>query len=74
MFTIGRAVLLVFAEHGQMTVRMAERLPEFDCYGYPTIRKCISELHQVGLLTNVGTDTSRRSPATIYALVEERPT
>ena len=56
-------VLEAFHRYGEMTARRAERLPEFEAYGFSTIRKRVSELHRAGRLLAVGTE--RR--ATIYA-------
>jgi hypothetical protein len=57
-----------------MTAREAEQLPEFESYGFSTIRKRISELATAGLLESCGVDNAGRAPCTIYRLKEERPT
>ena len=62
-------VLKAFHNHGAMTARKAERLPEFEEYGFSTIRKRISELHRGGRLVEVGVDRSGNAPATIYRIV-----
>ncbi len=60
-------VLEVFENRGAMSAREAEKLSEFSDYGFSTIRKRISELHQEGLLVSAGTEkTSGRTPATVY--------
>lgn len=63
-------VLEVFRGRGPMTARVAETLPEFEGYGFSTIRKRISELHRGGFLVAVGVDRSGRAPATIYGVRE----
>jgi hypothetical protein len=67
-------VLQGFRAHGPMTALAAERLPEFESYGFSTIRVRISELAKMGLLVEVGKDRSRRSPSTIYALAGQEVT
>jgi hypothetical protein len=47
-------VFAAFIEHGPMTAKTAERLPEFAQCGFSTVRKRISELHQRGLLRDTG--------------------
>lgn len=49
-----RRVLTAFVEHGAMTAKAAERLPEFKGLGFSTVRKRVSELHQAGLLRSTG--------------------
>lgn len=71
---IQRLVLEVFGRHGAMTARSAERRSEFYDYGFSTIRKRISELAQAGLLVEVGVDTTRRAPCTIYAVTSTAST
>lgn len=69
--SLGKIQLLVigaFAQHGPMTARTAELLPEFSSYGYSTIRKRVSELSKSGLLGKSGIDKSGRTPRTIYEL------
>lgn len=63
-------VLEVYRAHGPMSARVAERLREFDAYGFSTIRKRISELAAEGLLEVSGTDTDGRAPCAIYRVVE----
>lgn len=63
-----RAVLLAYAEHGPMSGRDAERLPEFSDLSPSTIRKRISEMQQGGYLAECGVDRSRRAPCTIYSM------
>lgn len=65
------AVMAAFVQHGAMTGRDAERLPEFDDYAPSTVRKRISELAAYGLLIPCGTDTTRRAPLTIYRAAEK---
>jgi len=65
---IQQHVLDVYAARGPMSARTAERLPDFEMYGFSTIRKRISELAQSGLLVPVGIDNSGKSPCTIYAV------
>ncbi|MCP4661019.1 MAG: hypothetical protein GY856_36925 [bacterium] len=64
--SIQRLVLEVYREHGAMTARTAERLPEFESYGFSTIRKRISELAQAGYLREAGIDRTGKAPCTIY--------
>ena len=64
-------VLEVFEARGQMTARTAERLPEFEAYGFSTIRKRISELAAEGYLEAVGVDRTGKAPATIYQITED---
>ncbi len=63
---IQRLVLQVFRARGPMTARTAERLEEFEAYGFSTIRKRISELAAEGYLVSTGIDRTGRAPATIY--------
>lgn len=62
---IQQAVVDAIIKHGPMSGRQAEKLPEFECYGFATIRKRISELAQKGVLVNVGLDRDG-TPATVY--------
>ena len=57
---IQRLVLDAYRRHGPMTARKAERLPEFEEYGFSTIRKRISELLHEGYLSEAGVDRSAR--------------
>lgn len=59
-------VMKAYRAHGPMTARTCECLPEFDEYGFSTVRKRISELAAEGYLVASGVNRSRRSPATIY--------
>ncbi len=66
---IQRLVLRVYQDHGKLSARQAEKLSEFDGYGFSTIRKRISELAASEHLTSVGTETdSGRGPATVYEI------
>lgn len=65
---IQQRVVDAFRAHGPMTARRAERLVEFEDYGFSTIRKRISELASAGVLEEVGTDDTGRAPCAIYAL------
>jgi hypothetical protein len=65
------AVLEAYRAHGPMSARQAERLEEFSDYGFSTVRKRISELHQAGLLVEAGLDHSGRAPCRIYELARE---
>lgn len=66
---IQRAVVKAFRRHGPMTARQAERLPEFDCYGYSTIRKRICELSATGVLVDTGdVQYHGKSPSIIWRL------
>ncbi len=67
---IHRLVLEVYGRRGPMSARAAERLPEFESYGFSTIRKRISELKASGHLEECGIDTTGRAPATIYRIGE----
>ena len=61
-------VLAAYAQHGPMSARQAERLPDFEDYGFSTIRKRISELSVAGFLAGTGVDTDGKAPATSYEL------
>ena len=62
-------VLAAYREHGPMSARQAEvRFPD---YGFSTIRKRVSELHKLGFLRDVGTETeSGKTSATVYEVVQ----
>ena len=64
--TIQRAVMNVLIKRGPMTARELENLPEMSEWGLSTVRKRVSELYRKGMLRKVGTDRSRRAPATIW--------
>ena len=64
---IQRAVIDAFRLHGDMTAHQAERLEEFTDYRSSTIRKRISELLGVGILSYVEEATEAT-----YHLVEDR--
>ena len=68
---IQQLVYDVYTDHGAMSARYAEKLPEFDDYGFSTIRKRISELAQMGLLQQVGFEPGR-TPAIIYEISQEK--
>lgn len=51
---IQQLVYEAFLNHGPMTAKTAEQLPEFERYGYSTIRKRCGELHARGLLRYSG--------------------
>lgn len=70
---IQREVLEAFRTRGAMTARKAERLCEFEQYGFSTVRKRISELARMGYLVEAGIDRSGRSPAIVYVDVVQRP-
>lgn len=53
---IQQAVLKAYREHGPMTARTCERLPELSMYGFSTVRKRISELLHAGRLETCGRD------------------
>ena len=65
-------VIQVFGKYGPMTARVAEKLDEVSDYGFSTIRKRISELYRDGKLVTVGIDRTKKSPAMIYALPEQK--
>ncbi len=70
---IHKLVIDVFRNVGQMSAREAERRPEFEGYGFSTIRKRISELASdtMGVLEKCGEESrTGRTPATVYRIKE----
>jgi hypothetical protein len=65
------AVFSAFAANGPMTAKQAERLPEFEAYGFSTVRKRISELAGRGWLRDTG---QREAGCAVYEAVERAST
>lgn len=64
------AVLAAYRQHGPMSARQAEGLPEFAAYGFSTVRKRVSELGAAGFLRPCGVEReSGASPCVIYEVV-----
>lgn len=63
---IHAAVLAAFEARGPMTAAHAEKLPEFERYGFSTIRKRISELFQSGELVSL--PQRKKNEAMVYAI------
>jgi hypothetical protein len=67
---IQRLVFDAFEKHGPMTARIAEKLPEFESYGYSTINKRIYELAALKVFEVCGTDRTGRAPRSIYRITK----
>lgn len=66
---IQQAVIDAYVEHGPMTARVCERLPQFEGYSPSTIRKRISELAKDDVLAEDGTSKAcGKTPATVYRI------
>jgi hypothetical protein len=64
-------VLRAIRKHGAMTARQAETMPVLKEYGYSTVGKRLSELHQMGLLFVTEVDRSDGAPKSKYDIDPE---
>lgn len=68
-------VIEAYRQHGEMSARQVEALPEFAGMGFSTIRKRVSELASVEMafLLEAGRKEQEtgRTPATVYQLRTE---